>query len=88
MEIEFDPNKNQRNMKKRKLSFELVVKFEWDTSVIWQDNRHDYGETRFCALGYIGVRIYYLAFTLRSDRVRVISLRKVSKREVSKYAET
>ncbi|RKX63665.1 MAG: BrnT family toxin [Tenericutes bacterium] len=88
MEIEFDPNKNQRNIEKRQISFEMAEQFEWKSSLIWKDNRHNYGETRFCALGYIGVRIYHLAFTLRSDRVRVISLRKANRREVNKYAET
>ncbi len=88
MKIEFDPDKNRRNITERQISFELAEEFEWDTALIWEDNRQNYGETRFCALGYIGVRIYHLVFTLRDERLRVISLRKANRREVNKYAET
>ena len=88
MKIEFDPTKNQRNIQNRQISFELVEGFEWETALAWQDNRKDYGEIRYCALGYIEARIYHLAFTLRNDRVRVISLRKANRREVNRYAET
>jgi len=34
------------------------------------------------------MRLYHLTFTLRGDRIRVISLRKANRREVNKYAET
>ena len=88
MKIEYDPHKNQHNIRKRKLSFDLVEQFEWETALIWEDDRYDYSETRYCALGYIGVRIYHLVFTYRADIVRVVSLRKANKREVNKYAET
>lgn len=87
MKIEYDPDKNQSNIKERKLSFDLVEQFEWETSLIWEDDRSDYGETRFCALGYIEIRIYHLVFTYRPEIVRVISLRKANKREVNRYAE-
>lgn len=88
MKIEFDPDKNQRNIKERQIPFELVEEFEWETALIQEDKREDYSETRFCALGYIGIRMYHLVFTLRNDRIRVISLRKANRREVNRYAET
>ncbi len=88
MEIEFDPDKNRRNITERHISFELAEGFEWETALIWKDNRQDYGETRYCAIGYIEVRLYHLVFTLRSERLRVISLRKANRREIDKYAET
>ncbi len=88
MKIEFDPDKNQRNIAERQLSFELAEEFEWETALIWEDKRQDYGETRFSALGYVGMRLYHLTFTLRGDRIRVISLRKANRREVQRYAET
>lgn len=88
MEIEYDPDKNQRNIKRRSLSFDLVEQFEWETALIWEDDRYDYGETRYCALGYVGDRIYHLVFAYRADIVRIISLRKANRREVNRYAET
>ena len=88
MKIEYDPDKNQRNIRKRKLSFDLVETFELDTALIWEDDRYDYGEIRYCALGYIGIALFHLTFTCRDDTIRVISLRKANKREVKRYAET
>lgn len=88
MEIEFDQVKSEKNRLERDLPFDLVATFEWDSAVVWPDSRHEYGETRFCAIGYIGARLYHLAFTTRGESVRVISLRKANKREVNIYAET
>lgn len=87
MNIEYDPDKNQINIKNRGLSFDLVEQFEWGTSLIWEDDRNRYGEIRFSALGYIGFRIYHLVFTHRDEVVRVISFRKANKREVNRYAK-
>ena len=80
MKIEYDPNKNRRNITKHGISFDLAERFEWDTALIWEDTRYNYGETRFCALGYIEIRMYHLVFTYRDDTVRVISLRKANKK--------
>ena len=87
MKVEYDPNKNQSNVKNRNLSFDLVEQFEWETSLIWEDDRYDYGEIRFCALDYIGIRIYHLVCTFRPEVIRVISIRKANKREVNRYAK-
>lgn len=88
MKIVFDPDKSEKNRVQRGLPFDCVVDFEWDGAVIWPDNRHDYGEERSCAIGYIGQRLHHLAFTLRGETIRVISLRKANSREVARYAET
>jgi hypothetical protein len=39
-------------------------------------------------IGYIGVRLYYLAYVDRGEIRRIISLRKASLREAKRYAET
>lgn len=39
MKIEFDPNKNQRNIEERNLPFELVEQMRWTTAVIVPDVR-------------------------------------------------
>jgi len=88
MKLEYDSNKNQRNIEERNVSFESVKYFDWHNAIVWSDNRQDYGETRYCALGYIENRIYHLVFTFRNDVVRIISLRKANKREVNRYAKT
>lgn len=85
MKITFDPEKNQKNIEERGLSFERVVEFDFKTALIWEDKRKDYGETRFSSLGKIEGRIYSLTFKETDDGFRVISFRKANKREVKKY---
>ncbi len=85
MPISFDPRKNERNIAERGLSFELVEEFEWDSALVVEDARRDYGEQRFQALGLIADRLHALVFTPRAGRVHVISLRKANRREVRLY---
>ena len=86
MKIDFDPVKNDRNIQKRGLSFELVREFDFDTALIRIDMRQDYGEPRFIAFGTIGPRVYNLVFTIRVDTIRIISFRKANRRETYRYA--
>jgi uncharacterized DUF497 family protein len=85
MKISFDPAKNERNIAERGLSFDLAAEFEWADALIIQDDRRDYGEPRFQALGYIGERLHVLVFTPRGQALHVISLRKANLREVKRY---
>ena len=88
MKIEYDPEKNQRNIEERSLSFELVADFDFESALIRRDLRREYGEARFNALGYIGDTIFHITFTPRGERIRVISFRRANSREVKRYAET
>lgn len=85
MKIEFDPNKNQKNITERDLPFELVQDFEFETARYLIDDRADYGETRIRALGVLAGRVYALVFTEIPGGIRVISFRKANKREVAEY---
>jgi uncharacterized DUF497 family protein len=38
-----------------------------------------------CALGLIGKRIYFIAYVVRDDVLRIISMRKANPREVKRY---
>ena len=86
MEIEYDIKKSNKNSKERGLSFELVKHFEIDTALIAEDSRFEYDEHRFNALWFIGSGLYNLAFTMRGDVIRVISLRRADNSEKKRYA--
>ncbi|MBV6274193.1 BrnT family toxin [Alcaligenaceae bacterium CGII-47] len=49
--------------------------------------RRDYGELREIGYGVIQRRLYCVVFTLRGERIHVISLRKANSREVQSYVE-
>jgi hypothetical protein len=83
--ISFDVAKNERNIAARGISFERAVVFEWDSALVVEDTRKDYGEHRFQALGIIDGRLHVLVFTPRAGKTHVISLRKANTREVKRY---
>lgn len=88
MYYEHDPAKLAANVARHRVWFHEAESFEWETAVIELDDRKRYGETRFRAMGYIGLRLYVMVFTLRDTAVRLISLRKANPREVKRYAQT
>jgi uncharacterized DUF497 family protein len=86
-DISFDPIKSLRNEIERGLPFSLVMSLEWDSALIKEDMRKDYGERRFRVLGIIQGRLHGMVFTPREDKVHVISLRKANNREVQQYEQ-
>jgi uncharacterized protein len=85
VEITFDPRKSERNLRERGLGFERVAEFDFASAFYTIDARRDYGEVRRRALGFIGETLYALVFTMRGRVLRVISLRKASRKERSRY---
>jgi len=87
MKIEFDPAKDEINRAKHGISLAAAAGFDWDTALEREDDRFDYGELRFVAIGLIGKRIYVMIFAEGSDEdtVRVISLRPTEKHEMRFY---
>ena len=88
VKISYDPAKNARNIAERGLSFERVVAFEFETAVIVDDTRRDYGETRHRATGWMNGRLFVLVFVHAKDCLRVISFRKANLREVQRYEQS
>lgn len=87
MRIFYDPAKNQRNIRERGLSFESAAEFEFESALYAVDERQDYGETRYVAVGMLGVRLHVLCFAEMPEGIRVISFRKANAREVNRYAK-
>jgi uncharacterized DUF497 family protein len=85
MRITFDPAKNARNIAERGLPFQLVADLEWETAVIREDRRRDYGERRMRVSALLGHRLHLAIVTYREDAVHVISFRKANKKEVRSY---
>ena len=85
MEIEYDPDKEQLNRGRHGLGFAgaeaLFDVFRIDD----EDDREDYGETRYVTLGRIGRQVVVCVWTPRCDKARIISLRKADKDEREIY---
>jgi uncharacterized DUF497 family protein len=85
MEIEFDPAKDTANIAKHGLSLAKSVEFEMNLAAVSADDRRDYGEDRYIAIGPLGGRLHVLIFTVRDGVIRPISLRKANAREVKRH---
>lgn len=88
MQIEFDPKKNDTNIRDRRLSFERAAEFDFSTAVVMQDVRKSYPEIRFVALGFLDTRLHVLCFMPVEGGIRVISFRKANPREIKDYDKT
>ena len=87
MRVHFDPAKNERNIRDRGLPFEAAANFDFESALVYVDDRQDYGEVRYVALGLLDGRLHVLCFTEATDGIRVISFRRANSREVNRYAK-
>lgn len=87
MRSSFDPFKNERNVRDRGLPFDSAAHFDFEHALFYVDDRQDYGETRYIAIGMLNKRLYVLCFTETPEGIRVISFRKANAREVARYVK-
>ena len=88
VDITYDPAKDARNIRERQLSFARASEFDFATALVEIDNRKEYGEVRYVALGLVGERVHALVFTETETGIRVISFRKANKREVRRHEQS
>ena len=88
MQVEWDEAKREENLRKHGIDFVGVeALFEGLTATI-EDDRLDYGEQRFVTFGVMEGRVVAVVHTEESDTIRIISIRKATKREEQSYFST
>lgn len=88
IEIEFDTEKDGKNLAKHGVSLAEAVDFDWAMADIEEDLRNIYVERRFRATGLLHDRLHVLVYCVRGPLKRIISLRKANVRESQKYANS
>ncbi|GAD09141.1 uncharacterized protein conserved in bacteria [Gluconobacter frateurii NBRC 103465] len=83
MRYDWDETKRLSNIEKHDVDFMSAENFEWEVALVSASRSS--GEPRLVALGPIGDRLHVLVFSIETRIVRIISLRKANKREVSLY---
>ena len=83
----YDSAKAAANLAKHKVSFAEAELFDWETALVVEDDRMDYGERRYVSIGLIRGRAHVMVFTRRDTAVRLISLRKANRRESRRYEQ-
>jgi uncharacterized protein len=89
MEIEFDPAKRMSNLRKHGLDFMDASRLFDGLYLEMEDDREDYGEERWVAIGMIFGAVAVCVWSPRNeDKVRrIISLRKADDDETRDYFE-
>lgn len=86
MKFEWDEAKNRANIQKHGVDLADAEEMFRGVLVVDPDIREDYGEKRWVGLGMIGGRIAYVVFSeAKPEVIRIISLRKASRRECKQY---
>jgi uncharacterized protein len=88
MRFEWDEEKNQTNLRKHSLDFTDAAEIFQQPMLVELDERHDYGEDRWLAIGLLRTLVVVLVFTERgADTIRIISLRKALHHERKRYEQ-
>lgn len=89
IEFEWDRAKSDACFEQRGFDFAYALNVFLDPHrLVALDDRWEYGEERHRLLGKIEGRVCCLAFTVRGERIRIISARKANGREVGTYEDS
>jgi hypothetical protein len=88
MPFEWDERKRRTNLEKHGVDFAAATKVFEDPNLLERlDRQRDYGEPRFQAIGVAGDVVLFVAYTLRSGKIRIISARRATRNERKRYVQ-
>ena len=86
LEFEWDEEKARTNLAKHRVSFLTAAEIFASEILERIDDREDYGEVRWIALGRADTDVFRVVYTWRGDQLlRIISAQKASKDERDLY---
>lgn len=88
MEFEWDKEKAVANFKKHGVSIEEAeIAFEDENAVEIYDELNSEEEIRFQIIALSPIRLLFVSFTVREEKIRIISARKANAKQVKIYNE-
>ena len=84
MQFEYDPGKNRANLQKHGIDFETAQGL-WDDQDRLEIPVKLTGELRTMVIGIIGGKHWSAIITYRSNAIRLISVRRARKEEITLY---
>ena len=88
MKFQFDPAKAKSNFKKHKVSFADAEGVFYDSQAIHLEDPDAEQEERWVAVGMGSTgQVLVVVYTFRQDEIRLISVRRATRREVQDYEE-
>lgn len=85
MRYTWDPAKNAANIRKHGVAFEDAQRVFEGEFLGWPDERHDYGEARWIAIGLSGGEETVVVYTEEREERRLISARRATRKERELY---
>ena len=86
VEFDWDKGNVEKNLKHDVTDKEAEEVFFDEKRYIFKDKIHSGNEERFRILGKINLgRLLFIAFTIRKNKIRIISARDINKKEVYLY---
>ncbi len=88
LEFEWDEGNQIKSLRKHGIKKAEAEQAFFNPRIIFEDHFHGNTERRHILLGVTNIAKYLcISFTVRNNKVRVISARSASKKERKKYAE-
>ncbi len=88
MEFEWDPRKATANLEKHGVSFDEALLAFFDPNAIeFIDPFNSEDEIRFQLIGISDTRLLFVGYTVRDDRIRIITARKANAKQTKYYNE-
>jgi uncharacterized protein len=87
-DFEWDDLKAAANYRKHRVAFEMAKLVFLDPFAIENEDWHEEGsETRYEIIGMASDRLLFVAYTMRGERIRIISAREAEPYEKRQYHE-
>jgi uncharacterized DUF497 family protein len=83
--VTWDEAKRRENLQKHGIDFVGAERLFFEHTVTLEDDRFDYGERRFITFGLLAGRVLAVVHTEQDDAIRIISMRKATRREEKSY---
>lgn len=81
MGFEWDEEKNRANIAKHGVTFRQASQVFGGHVVSRRDDRRDYGEDRWIAIGRSGILILTVVYTVRAGNIRIISAWRANRQQ-------
>ncbi len=86
MDFEWDPAKAEINLRKHGIAIDFATGVFSDPGRIEQADEVDYdGENREIVIGRVREFVLFVVYTIRNNRIRMISARRATRREYLEY---
>jgi uncharacterized DUF497 family protein len=88
MIFDWDETKRKANLRRHGIDFAGCESLFEGCTLTVEDRRIDYGEPRFVTIGMLEGRVVTVVHTETPDTIRIISIRKATRREQESWFES